>query len=52
MQYMRELWLWLGEHQTAAIVVMVLVALLVGLAMVTEYDLIGALRQLGEMAGQ
>lgn len=52
MQYIRELWLWLGEHQAAAITVMVLVAVLIALAMVTEYDLIGALRQLGETVGQ
>lgn len=40
MQYVRELWLWLGEHQTAAIVVIVGVFVLV------------VLRQLGEMVGQ
>lgn len=36
MQYVRELWLWLGEHQTAAIVVIVGVFLLVAWSMVGQ----------------
>lgn len=52
MNPIRELWCWLGDHQAAAITVMVLVAVLIALAMVIEYDMIGALRQLGELMGQ
>ena len=52
MQYVREFWLWLGQHQTAAIVVIVAVAVLIAWSMAINYDLVGALRQLGGLVGQ
>ena len=52
MKWISELWYWLGEHQTAAIVVIVIVGILAALAIVTNYDLSGVgewvLRELGK----
>lgn len=52
MIYIRELWLWFGQHPRLVALVLTLVALVVAVAIVWQYDLFGAMGRLRELVGQ